>query len=105
MKILHSSCIRVGPLSAAVVMVWLVWLPHASGQEAPATTESERIQANQLPLSGRSGQTGSVKATQTPLPGVTSGIETVSPNIQVQGTYAGRSRGASDPGGTLAFPD
>ena len=88
-----------------IVVLWLFGVRPACGQEAPASSASEKTQANQLPLSGRTGQTGNVKATQSPLPGVTTGVETVSPNIQVQGSYTGSTRGASVPAGTLSFTD
>src|SRR5689334_17033103 len=48
-------------------------------------------QAAQLPLSGRSQQGGSVAATQTPIPGTTSSINTLNTTAQVQGPYAGSS--------------
>ncbi len=43
----------------------------------------------QLPLSGRTGQSGSVTATQTPIPGTNSSVNTLNTGISVQGTYAG----------------
>jgi outer membrane protein TolC len=55
------------------------------GAPAPVTTTT----AAQLPLSGRSGQSGSAVATQTPLPGATTSVNTLNTNIQVTGPYAG----------------
>ena len=54
-------------------------------------------QAAALPLSGKTGVAGSALATQTALPGGTSGVNTVSPTVQVQGPLAG-----SRPAGALA---
>jgi outer membrane protein TolC len=45
--------------------------------------------ASQLPLSGRSGLGGSVSATQTPVPGTTTSINTLNTSVQAQGPYAG----------------
>jgi outer membrane protein TolC len=45
--------------------------------------------ANQLPLSGRSGQNGSVTATESPVPGTTTSVNTINPTLQVSGSYSG----------------
>jgi len=50
-------------------------------------------QGAQLPLSGRTGQTGSVSAIQTPLPGVTSSVNTLNTSVQVQGPFQGSVAG------------
>ena len=55
--------------------------------------------AAQLPLSGRVGQSGSVAATQSPVPGTTSSVNTLNTNISVQGTYAGSTSST----GTMPF--
>jgi outer membrane protein TolC len=46
-------------------------------------------QTTLLPLSGRPVQSGSVTTTQTPVPGVTTSVNTINPTIQTQGPYAG----------------
>jgi outer membrane protein TolC len=46
-------------------------------------------QAIQLPLSGRNNQSGSVTATETPVPGLTSSVNTLNTSLQVQGNYQG----------------
>jgi outer membrane protein TolC len=43
----------------------------------------------QLPLSGRTAQSGSVNSVQTPIPGVTSSVNTLNTSVQVQGPYTG----------------
>jgi outer membrane protein TolC len=53
--------------------------------------------AVQLPLSGRGGQGGSVNTVQTPVPGVTSSINTLNTSVQVQGPYAGSVPGTAKP--------
>ena len=45
--------------------------------------------ATQLPLSGRGVQNGSVNSAQTPLPGITSSVNTLNSTVQVQGPYGG----------------
>ncbi|HEY6969975.1 MAG TPA: TolC family protein [Candidatus Angelobacter sp.] len=68
---------------------------------------SQGATANQLPLSGKSGQAGSVTAIQTAVPGTTTSINTVNPTVQVQGPFAGATR--STPGmffsGTLTLAE
>ncbi|HYP09165.1 MAG TPA: TolC family protein [Bryobacteraceae bacterium] len=49
----------------------------------------QTTQGVQLPLSGRTGQNGGVVVTQTPTPGVTSSVNTLNTNVQVQGPYTG----------------
>jgi len=53
--------------------------------------------AVQLPLSGRGGQSGSVNTVQTPVPGVTSSVNTLNTSVQVQGPYTGSVSGSAKP--------
>ena len=53
--------------------------------------------AAQLPLSGRGGQGGSVNSVETPVPGVTSSVNTLNTSVQVQGPYAGSVAGTAKP--------
>lgn len=48
----------------------------------------------QVQLSGRAGQSGSVTAAQTAIPGTTSSVNTLNTTVQAQGPYAGSSAGA-----------
>src|SRR5215470_14301413 len=67
---------------------------------APAT------QAVQLPLSGLSPQGGAVTATQSPIPGTTTSVNTINPSIQVQGPYTGSTAGTQIPfNGKLTLQD
>jgi outer membrane protein TolC len=70
-----------------------------------ATGPAEGAQANPLPLSGRSGQTGSVRATQLPVPGTTTSVNTINPTVQVQGPYGGSAQGPANAlrSGMLSF--
>jgi outer membrane protein TolC len=59
-----------------------------------------------LPLSGRGGQGGSVNTVQTPVPGVTSSVNTLNTSVQVQGPYAGSVAGNAKPfNGKLSLRD
>jgi outer membrane protein TolC len=69
----------------------LATLLEAQAPPSPGTA------AVQLPLSGRGGQGGSVNTVQTPVPGVTSSINTLNTSVQVQGPYAGSVPGAAKP--------
>jgi outer membrane protein TolC len=44
---------------------------------------------NQLPLSGRTAQNGSVTAAESPVPGTTTSVNTINPTLQVSGSFAG----------------
>ncbi len=61
----------------------------AFGQFAPPGGQSTGSQANQLPLSGRTGESGSVNAAQSPIAGTTTSVNTINPSIQVAGPYTG----------------
>jgi outer membrane protein TolC len=52
-------------------------------------SQSEPTRAAQLPLSGRTVDQGSATATQTPIPGTTTSVNTLNSSIVVQGPYAG----------------
>ncbi len=70
------------------------------GQNVPTQTPT----ANQLPLSGRGGQNGSVAATQSPVPGTTTSVNTLNSSVQTQGPYTGSRSGAAQPfSGKLSF--
>lgn len=75
----------------------------AVAQLAPPAAQSGGSQATQLPVSGRSGN-GSVSATQTPIPGTTSSVNTLNTTVQTQGPYAGSRSGKQQPfSGKLSF--
>src|SRR3954451_5305209 len=67
-----------------------------SAQFAPASSGGAGSQASQLPASGRTGQNGSVNSVQTPVPGLTSSVNTLNSSMVVQGPFAG-SVGSSKP--------
>jgi outer membrane protein TolC len=61
------------------------------GQLAGAAPAGNTSTASQLPLSGRTVQSGSVIATQSPLPGTTTSVNTLNTTVQVNGPYVGSS--------------
>jgi outer membrane protein TolC len=76
---------------AVIVLILLVLFlaPTAIAQVNPTSNQPQGTQANQLPLSGRSPQGGSVTATQSGVPGVTDSINTINPVVQIQGPFTG----------------
>ncbi len=66
---------------------------------------AQTTRANQQPLSGRAGQSGSVTATASPVPGTTTSVNTINPTVQVQGPYAGSTEGKTAFSGRLYFRD
>jgi outer membrane protein TolC len=75
------------------------------GQFGPPANQGQPASARQVPLSGRTGQSGSVTATETPVPGVTTSVNTINPAIQVQGAYAGSAEGQAAFTGKLSLRD
>ena len=61
----------------------------AFAQIGSGSTQPQSTQATQLPLSGRTGQTQGVAATEAPVPGITTSVNTLNPTVQVQGPYTG----------------
>ena len=62
-----------------------------------------QVNAQQIPLSGRSAQGGSVNATQTAVPGTTSSVNTLNTTVQVQGPYQGSALSDKPFSGTLGL--
>jgi outer membrane protein TolC len=75
----------------------------AFGQFGPPTGQSQSVRANQLPLSGRNAQNGSVADTQSPVPGTTTSVNTINPTVQVQGAYSGSAAGKAPFPGKLSL--
>ena len=91
----RSSILRVLPV---FVFAILACSSYAFAQFRPTgrqVSEGQGSQANQLPLSGRSGQTGSVTTTQSPTPGATTSVNTINPTVQTQGPFSGSVWGAA----------
>ena len=76
-------------MALIVLILLLLFAPAIMAQTPASATQSQAAQANQLPLSGRNAQGGSVTATQTAVPGTTNSINTINPVVQVQGPFTG----------------
>ncbi len=61
----------------------------AFGQFGAPAGQTVGTVANQVPLSGRTGEGGGVIATQSPVAGTTNSVNTINPSIQAQGPYTG----------------
>ena len=59
---------------------------------APATASGSGTAATILPASGRNNQGGSVGATEQPVPGTTTSVNTLNPSVQISGPYSGSAR-------------
>src|SRR3954451_19692155 len=59
----------------------------ASALLAQQSSSGTGTQAAQLSLSGRAGQSGSVTAQQSPVPGATQSVNTLNATVAVQGPY------------------
>jgi outer membrane protein TolC len=75
-------------------IISLAGLPLALAQ-APSPSSPPATQAQQLSLSGRTGQSGSVNATEIPVPGLTASVNTLNTSVQVQGPYQGSIAGTA----------
>jgi outer membrane protein TolC len=60
----------------------------AQFQSSGSATPSATI----LPASGRNNQGGSVNSTEQPVPGTTTSVNTLNPNVSVSGPYSGSTR-------------
>lgn len=72
-------------------------------QFAPPPGQGQTTRANQLPLSGRTGQSGSVTAAESSVPGTTTSVNTINPTVQVQGPYASGAEGKTPFSGKLSL--
>src|SRR5689334_8075908 len=84
---------RLAGRATFIAAVLLLAVPSFA-QIGPPSGQSQSTQATQLPLSGRTAQTsGTVKTSEAPAPSTTATVNTLNPNVQVQGTYAGSTPG------------
>jgi outer membrane protein TolC len=94
---------RIHPTSAphistgtliATFFLMLAFAPlHAWPQLGTPAASSQGTTATQLPLSGRSAQSGSVATTESAIPGTTTSVNTINPSVQVQGPFSGSVSG------------
>lgn len=82
--------------AGAIALLAHLFPTTALAQFSSASSSSQQgAQANPVPLSGRSGASGSVEATQTAIPGTTTSVNTLNPTVQVSGAYAGSALSTS----------
>jgi outer membrane protein TolC len=67
----------------------------AFAQFGAPSGSSTGSQANQVPLTGRTVESGSVTATQAPVAGTTNSVNTINPSIQSAGPYTGSASSTS----------
>lgn len=76
---------RFGRTIMSIGLLASAALAQMPGPGMPA----QPARATQLPLSGRNGQSGTVAATEAPVPGTTTSVNTINPSVQIQGAYTG----------------
>ena len=94
----NARTVRGGRLAILTVVLGAALLtcaPHARAQFGPPSGGAAQPVANQLPLSGRTGQNGSVAAADQPVPGTTTSVDTLNPTVQVSGPYTGSASSAA----------
>lgn len=89
---------RAAKAAAAAVWFGAVLCAQAPPEAVPAGTRTV-----QVPLSGRSGQQGSVVSTQTAMPGGSAGVNTLNSAVQVQGAFQGSVPSAETAGPAMAI--
>ena len=95
--ILTNAKKMVAQLAVAGGMAWLACSVQAAAQGPAqgAQQGGQATQATQLPLSGRTTaqSNGTVKATESPISGLTNSVNTLNSSVQAQGAYAGSISG------------
>jgi outer membrane protein TolC len=80
----------------ALLAAALMFAAPAVAQFGAPAGQSQGTPAVQLPLSGRTAQSsGSVKTSEAPAPSTIATVNTLTPNVQVQGAYAGSTPGVA----------
>jgi outer membrane protein TolC len=74
-----------------IILAWTL-LGAASGFAQLSSSSPPPPSATILPASGRNNQGGSVAATELPVPGTTTSVNTLNPSIQISGPYSGSMR-------------
>ena len=93
--IVRKHCkVRYVRAAGVGVIVWLGLAYAVSAQFGPPQ-QQQSTQPVQLPLSGRTSQqsNGTVKATESPIAGVTNSVNTLNSSVQAQGLFTGSTPG------------
>jgi len=89
MKTKSNFAVRLKVIGVAAACAMSMLAGRAEAQVGGGGASSQGAQAVQLPLSGRTGQTGSVNSAETPVPGTTTSVNALNPTVQVQGPFTG----------------
>ncbi len=87
-KIKIAPFLSIAELALVACLATIALPTEASAQSA---AQPQHTLATPLPLSGRSGNSGSVTAIEAPIAGTTNSVTTINPSVQVQGPYTGSS--------------
>jgi len=79
------------PISGIVFSILLAGVAFAQAGFGPPSSGAAPS-AIALPASGRNNQGGSVAATEQPVPGTTTSVNTLNPSVQISGPYSGSTR-------------
>jgi outer membrane protein TolC len=91
MRRIGKLLIQIGGTAAILPVAAITLAIPVFAQFGSPGGQTQGPQATQLPLSGRTGQTGGVAAAESPVPGTTTSVNTLNPTVQVQGPYSGSS--------------
>src|SRR5580704_11188562 len=95
------------PFGSVVLSILLTGTGVALAQSSPGSgASSSGPAAIILPSSGRNNQGGSVSATEQPVPGTTTSVNTLNPSVAISGPYSGSTSTAAMPfSGKLSFDE
>lgn len=82
-------------MTISVFVMAMLGTALAQAQFGQPAAAPQGTVANQLPLSGRTSQTGTVSVTQSPVPGTTTSVNTLNTSVQTSGAFAGSANGAA----------
>jgi outer membrane protein TolC len=74
------------------VLLILIAATPASAQVAPSAGGGQAVAPVPVPLSGRTTPGGTATATQAPVPGATTSVDTLNPTVLVTGAFGGSTR-------------
>ena len=81
------------PFASVLLFIVLAGAGSALAQPSPSGSSSASASsAVALPASGRNNNGGSVGATEQPVPGTTTSVNTLNPTVQISGPYSGSAR-------------
>jgi len=77
---------------SVILLNVLMCVGSAFAQSPTGSASGGNSSATVLPASGRNNQGGSVGATEQPVPGTTTSVNTLNPSVQISGPYSGSAR-------------